>query len=72
MRLPRPDEVFGSAALIQANLELEPEVSHNANLGPRVELRRTSLGDFTRDVNAFVRESDELIMLLGNELRSFC
>jgi TonB family protein len=66
-RLPRPDEVFGNGVLVLANLELEPEVSHNANLGPRVELRRTRIGDLTIDVNAFLRESDRLIVLLGND-----
>ncbi|XXX76171.1 TonB-dependent siderophore myxochelin receptor MxcH [Sorangium sp. So ce134] len=69
-RLPRPDEVFGNGVLIHDNLGLEPEVSHNANLGPRLELRRTRFGDFTLDINAFLRDSDRLIVLLGNE-RSF-
>lgn len=66
-RLPRPDEVFGNGVLIQANLELKPELSHNANFGPRLELRRTPAGDFTVDTNVFVRESDRLIVLLGND-----
>jgi vitamin B12 transporter len=66
-RLPRPDEVFGNGVLILANLELAPEVSHNANLGPHVELKQTPLGSFTLDVNAFLRESDRLIVLLGND-----
>lgn len=66
-RLPRPDEVFGNAALIHANLQLEPEVSHNANIGPRFELRRTSIGDLTLDMNGFLRDSDKLIVLLGND-----
>ncbi|WP_437937114.1 TonB-dependent siderophore myxochelin receptor MxcH [Sorangium sp. So ce341] len=69
-RLPRPDEVFGDGVLIRDNLELEPEVSHNANVGPRVELRRTRFGAFTLDINAFLRDSDRLIALFGNE-RSF-
>lgn len=66
-RLPRPDEVFGNGVLIAPNLRLEPEVSHNANLGLRAELRRTGVGDFTVDINAFYRDSDRLIVLLGNE-----
>ncbi len=66
-RLPRPDEVFGNAALIHANLGLEPEISHNANLGPRFEWRRTGFGDLTVDVNGFLRDSDKLIVLLGND-----
>jgi vitamin B12 transporter len=66
-RLPRPDEVFGDGMLIHASLELRPEVSHNANIGPRLELKRSPIGDFTLDVNAFLRESDRLIVLLGND-----
>ncbi len=66
-RLPRPDEVFGDGVLIVANLELEREVSHNANLGPRIELKDTPSGDWLLDVNAFLRESDRLIVLLGND-----
>jgi outer membrane receptor protein involved in Fe transport len=64
-RLPRADEVFGNGVLVTPNLELKPEVSHNANLGPRLELRRTKLGDFTLDLNAFLRQSERLIVLLG-------
>lgn len=66
-RLPSPDEVFGDGVIVHANLELEPETSHNANLGPRFELEDTGVGDFTIDVNAFYRKSDRLIVLLGND-----
>ena len=66
-RLPRPDEVFGNGVLILANLGLQPEVSHNGNVGPRIELRRTAIGDLTVDINAFLRDSDRLIVLLGND-----
>lgn len=66
-RLPRPDEVFGNGVLVLANLDLAPEVSHNVNLGPRVELRKTAIGDVVFDVNAFVRDSDRLIVLLGTD-----
>jgi vitamin B12 transporter len=66
-RLPRTDEVFGDGVLVVANLGLEPETSHNANLGPRFELQRTPIGDVTLDVNAFVRHADDLIVLLGND-----
>jgi hypothetical protein len=66
-RLPRPDEVFGDGVLLRPNLELEPEVSHNVNLGPRLELEATELGDFTLDVNAFYRTTERLIVPLGNE-----
>lgn len=66
-RLPRPDEVFGDGVLILANLELEPEVSHNANVGPRIEYRDDASGEWTLDVNAFLRDSDRLVVLLGND-----
>jgi TonB family protein len=66
-RLPRPDELFGNGVLVMANLGLLPEISHNANLGPHVDLPRTPLGEFTIDVNAFLRDSDRLIVLLGND-----
>jgi TonB family protein len=66
-RLPGPDEVFGDGMQIRPNLDLEPEVSHNANFGPRVDLMRTPAGDFTLEVNAFWRESDRFVVLLGND-----
>jgi hypothetical protein len=66
-RLPTPYEVFGNGVLIMANLDLEPEVSHNGNFGPRIELPRTPVGSFMLDVNGFVRSSKRLIVLLGSE-----
>jgi vitamin B12 transporter len=66
-RLPRPHEVFGDAILIHENLELEPEVSHNLNLGPRVEYEAKGFGALTFEVNGFLRATDRLIVLLGND-----
>jgi len=66
-RLPRADEVFGNAILVQPNLSLEPEVSHNINVGPRVELQKSAIGDLTVDLNGFLRYSDKLIVLLGTD-----
>jgi len=66
-RLPRADEVFGNAILVQPNLSLEPEVSHNVNVGPRVELQKSPIGDLTVDINGFLRHSDKLIVLLGTD-----
>lgn len=66
-RLPRTDEIFGNGILVAPNLAIDPEVSHNGNLGPRVELRKTAIGNVTIDVNAFVRQSQKLIVLLGTE-----
>jgi vitamin B12 transporter len=66
-RLPSADELFGDGVLIRPNAELGPEISHNANLGPRLELTRTPAGEFVAEVNAFYRDSDQLIVLLGND-----
>jgi TonB family protein len=66
-RLSRPDEIFGDNAFIIANLELEPETSHNANLGMTVDARETRRGAFRAGVNGFLRDADQLIVLLGND-----
>lgn len=66
-RLPRAEEVFGDNAFIIANLALEPEVSHNANLGLTLDARATSFGGFRGGLNGFVREAQRLIVLLGND-----
>lgn len=66
-RLPRADEIFGDATLILANLELRPEISHNANLGLTLDARNTRVGGWRLDANGFVRDADQLIVLLGND-----
>ncbi len=66
-RLPRPDEVFGDAVLIVDNLELEPETSHNINLGAALDSGPTTLGQWQGQVNLFLRDADQLIVLLGND-----
>lgn len=66
-RLPRPDEVFGDAALVVANLELAPETSHNANLGITFDATGTASGGWRLDANGFLRDADQLIVLLGND-----
>ncbi|WP_394835710.1 TonB-dependent receptor [Pendulispora rubella] len=60
-RLPSAFEIFGNGVLIRPNLELEPETSHNFNVGPRVEIKRSPVGSFVVDVNLFYREGDNLI-----------
>jgi vitamin B12 transporter len=64
-RLPAPEEVFGDAVLVLDNLELQPETSHNANLGLTFESDSVRL-----DANGFLRDARDLIVLLGND-RSF-
>jgi TonB family protein len=67
-RLPRADETFGNGVLIRENLQLEPEVSHNVNLGPRLEVKLPWLGSLGLEVNGFLRDSDQLIVLLGQTM----
>lgn len=66
-RLPRADEIFGDATLVLANLQLEPETSHNANLGLTLDARETRAGAWRLDANGFLRDADQLIVLLGND-----
>lgn len=64
-RLPNADELFGNGVLIGPNPDLVPEISHNANMGPRLEVRDTPAGDLTVDIDGFWRDSDHLLVLLG-------
>lgn len=66
-RMPRPDEVFGDGVQVADNLDLEPEVSHNLNLQLRGELDTTPAGSFRARAEGFLRETDRLIVLLGND-----
>lgn len=65
-RLPDPFEVFGDGALVSANLELVPEVSHNVNFGPLLDWEGTPAGDFVIMANVAYRDSRDMIVLLGN------
>jgi outer membrane receptor protein involved in Fe transport len=64
-RLPRPDELFGDVAQVDANLELVPETSHNANLGVAVDTGATPGGTWRLELDAFLRDVDRLIVPLG-------
>ncbi|WP_437982017.1 TonB-dependent siderophore myxochelin receptor MxcH [Sorangium sp. So ce117] len=66
-RLPSPDEVFGDNTFIAANLGLDPEISHNVNLGLTLDARETPAGAFRATGNGFLRAADRLIVLLGND-----
>ncbi|MEM6265791.1 MAG: ligand-gated channel protein, partial [Bacteroidota bacterium] len=63
-RMPRVQEIFGNGAQILANLELEPERSHNANLELTHSIKGPvgSSSDFT--INGFLRAANQLIVLL--------
>jgi vitamin B12 transporter len=60
-RLPRPDEVFGDNAFIVANAALAPETSQNLNASLSVEGRAHAT------LTGFLRDTDRLIVLVGNE-----
>lgn len=62
-RLLAPEEVFGDSSLIAGNPELEPEVSHNLNLGLATDLRDTASGSWRGAVGLFLRDTDRLILL---------
>ncbi|WP_169928609.1 TonB-dependent siderophore myxochelin receptor MxcH [Labilithrix luteola] len=66
-RLPTTTETFGDGVLVAENLGLEPETSHNVNVGATVDVRDTGIGDFRADTNGFLRAADKLIVLLGND-----
>ncbi|WP_437607291.1 TonB-dependent siderophore myxochelin receptor MxcH [Sorangium sp. So ce834] len=66
-RLPSADEVFGDNTFIAANLALEPETSHNVNLGLTLDARETPAGALRATGNGFLRAADQLIVLLGND-----
>jgi vitamin B12 transporter len=69
-RLPRPDEIFGNAFPVQPNLQLEPELSHNINLGITLDVPLQHAGRLRADVNGFVRDADQLIVLVGTDKTS--
>ncbi|WXH33470.1 Vitamin B12 transporter BtuB [Myxococcus stipitatus] len=66
-RLPRPDEIFGDGILIDTNLDLKPETSHNFNLELALDTRETACGFFRGSVMGFARFTDQLIIPLGRE-----
>ncbi len=59
-RMPSVDELFGNGILIDQNLQLEPEVSHNVNLEVAVD-RKGDHGAIVAQADVFVREADDLI-----------
>jgi TonB family protein len=66
-RLPRPDEVFGDNAFVLANIDLQPETTHNGNLGFQYDRRDTRFGTFAVQANAFARLSKNMIVLITQE-----
>jgi outer membrane cobalamin receptor len=70
-RLPRPVEAFGDNAFIQANPGIQPESSHNLNLGLTVDHLRTPAGAITATATGFLREAMNLITLFGTDPQSY-
>ncbi len=66
-RLPTPEETFGDGVLIAPNLTLEPEISHNVNLGLTFNLEDRSTGSWRSEINGFLRETNQLITLIGTD-----
>ena len=70
VRLPRVDEIFGNGVLVLPNLDLEPERSHNLNLGWSHELTTRRRGGLRVGVDLFARFTDRQVVLIGTD-RSF-
>lgn len=66
-RLPSPEEVFGDNAFIVGNLELQPETSHNYNLGLTLDWKPTRSGQWRATASGFLRDTERQIVLLGGE-----
>jgi vitamin B12 transporter len=65
-RLPRADELFGDGVLVAANPGLRPQRNRNVNAGLSLDLAQTRAGGFRADVNAFIRRSEQLVLLPGD------
>ncbi|MEO1547526.1 MAG: TonB-dependent receptor [Bacteroidota bacterium] len=65
VRLPGAPEVFGDGALVRPNLNLDPERSHNVNLGVRFDFLENQKLRWYFETNGFLRDAQDLILLLG-------
>lgn len=61
IRLPTADEAFGDGQVVEANLKLAPERSHNGNLSLVLDYRHPRTGGWTLEVAPFVRRAEDLI-----------
>lgn len=65
-RLPGADEIFGDGALIEESLDLQPETSHNANLGLSFDSGgRLRVGQLFAEARLFYRDAEQLIRRVG-------
>jgi vitamin B12 transporter len=62
-RLPSPDQLFGDGELIEQNLTLRPESTHNLNFGGTMRLAIPRAGEFRAQLTGFARYLSELIVL---------
>jgi vitamin B12 transporter len=65
-RLPSADEVFGDGVLVRPNLAIEPERSHNLNLGARFDAALHD-GGIQLDLNGFARLTEKMIIPLYSD-----
>ncbi|MGC4087944.1 MAG: TonB-dependent receptor [Polyangiaceae bacterium] len=66
-RLPTLEEIFGDGVLVLPNLDLEPERSHNLNLGVNSELTESAWGRGTFELNTFLRDTHKQILMLPSQ-----
>jgi outer membrane receptor protein involved in Fe transport len=66
-RLPEANELFGDVELVQGNLSLKPEQSHNANLGLSYGFEVNKDHHFLVNANATYRYSDNYIYSRFNQ-----
>lgn len=73
VRLPPAEQIFGDGRLTVANYELEPEVSHNVNLGVSATDLWVGEHALRAELNGFVRDTDKLIqgLPLGTDRLQF-
>ncbi|MEX0967543.1 MAG: TonB-dependent receptor [Bacteroidia bacterium] len=68
-RLPEGHELFGNGLLLQNNPMLEPEESHNANLGLLLR-KATGKNEIEAEVNGFYRNAKNLIRIEATGITS--
>jgi vitamin B12 transporter len=67
-RLPNVYEVFGNGVMIEPNLALQPELSHNANLSLTSDVARARAGRFNAELAWFMRDAEQLIYVVGQNV----
>lgn len=65
LRQPSTNELFGDGMLVNENLDLRPERSHNANLSAQLDQLESAAGSFRASLTGFARWSDDMIALLA-------